>query len=188
MEIHQFVPIGSYNKGTYLTKYSDKDFLIILNEKDFYQGIHYIANEIVKDYHVIGIDLPSIQVKYKNGKSDLTPCLYNGTINTQYGKLDSFLIYDIQGYKKTCPLLFQKYLEEMNNHYDKKLIPFIIIMKQWKYENDISLSSFQLELLAIEYFSQTSFRTPDNFISILNQLCNTNFSELNRHNDLINYI
>ena len=167
MKIHQFISIGSYNNRTYVSDYSDRDFLIVIEDKDFYRGFDFIITQIKKNFDVIEGDIPAIKIMYANRNIDLIPCIYSSVINSKYGRLDSFLIHSENGYKKTCPLLCQNILNEIDIMYSYELRPFIIGVKLWKYTNQILISSFSIELLVIEYFFQTNTRTELDCISFL---------------------
>ena len=156
-DISPFHLFGSYDKGTDIV-YSDIDYLYIIDNSHFNKGYNFLfkkIKEISLSNHTLSKSFPSFRINdgEKNKIIDITPCIRFQEISTPYGIFTSYLIYnkDFQ-YQITFPQAYKEYLNMVNHQFQGRLLPFIRNIKYWKYNHNLPISSFYLEIAVSQYF------------------------------------
>jgi predicted nucleotidyltransferase len=165
LSVSEFRETGSFTHGTGIKAYSDVDLLVSLSNAK--PGTSDIALSWVKSalsnsfpYTIVQVSRPAVVVRFAGG--DETWEVIPAFITSRGGK-DQF-VYDIpgpaSGWIDSAPGEHLKYVNECNTRAGmagaaKKLAR---LAKAWKYYNNVTVSSFYLEMRAAEHVTtQSSF-------------------------------
>lgn len=128
---------------------------------------HYKQADINRRQEAVTLKLSSYDWNF-----DIVPCFFT--------KPDSdgrtyYLIPNGDGkWKKTDPRIDQNRIIKINQNYNGKILDIIRIFKSFKIENNLSISSYLLEVMILNYYETTNYLGPINteINSIFNYLSN----------------
>jgi len=153
---------GSFGNGTGVRHYSDTDYFAVCPNK-MISGSS--ANTLRKFKEAlrrtfwqtqgIEVETPSVRIPlgtYASETIEITPCTFNGLIDTPVGSKASYSIPDFNdGWMKSSPSAHNAYVKRENDRLGGKLKPFIQLIKAWRFYNNVPIRSFYLELRATKF-------------------------------------
>jgi hypothetical protein len=159
---------GSFGAGTGIRHYSDTDYFAVVPGANLHENSAYSLRKIKESLQStftktdgIAVDTPAVKIPFGNYASEtmeITPCCYNGMVETDLGKFNKYEIADgDNGWKEASPSAHNAYVNEHDKRLKGKLKPLIQLVKAWKYYNNAPISSFYLELRVSKYSEGESF-------------------------------
>jgi hypothetical protein len=159
---YRFFETGSFGHGTGVRHYSDTDYFAVCPSSQIYGNSGYslrmVKEALQKKFwntDAIEVRRPAVQIPfgtYKSENLEVTPCTYNGMVDTPVGNMP---YYDIAGQNDTwmqsSPQAHIKYVKQEDERLGGKLKPLIQLIKSWKYYNSAPINSFYLELRVTKY-------------------------------------
>ncbi|HMJ91130.1 MAG TPA: hypothetical protein VK530_15005 [Candidatus Acidoferrum sp.] len=151
--------IGSFARGTSIKGFSDTDLLATFRKSEFTWGGTLINSDTALDnvrralierypFSDIRKDGIAIAIAFSDGRHvDVVPAIFDYMYD---GKWPVYLIPDgVGGWMKTCPSLYDAYLDEANRQSGGKLLYVAQMMKFWRECRNprIPLSSFHIEMV-----------------------------------------
>jgi hypothetical protein len=161
-DCYNFFETGSFGHGTGVRHYSDTDYFAVCKTASLKENSAVTLREVksaLQDtfWNTIGIEVktPAVRVpfgKYKSENLEVTPCDYQGLIETPLGKKAT---YDIPAYDgswmRSSPDAHNAYVKKHDDRLSGKLKPLIQLVKAWKFYNNVPIRSFYLELRITKY-------------------------------------
>lgn len=158
---------GSFGNGTGVRHYSDTDYFAVIPTEKLYENsattLRLVKEALQTTFwstNGIVVSCPAVKIPfgvYKSEELEVTPCCYNGLIETSLG---SFRRYEIPncdgGWMFSSPRAHNEYVEQHDKRLNRKLKPLIQLIKAWKYYNDVPIMSFYLELRVTKYAEKES--------------------------------
>lgn len=153
---------GSFGNGTGVRHFSDTDYFAVIPTnklhnnsattlrlvKEALQSTFWSTNGII-------VSCPAVKIPfgtYKSEELEVTPCCYNGLVETSLGNFRRYEIPDCDGgWMFSSPKAHNEYVEYHDKKLNRKLKPLIQLIKAWKYYNDVPIMSFYLELRVTKY-------------------------------------
>jgi hypothetical protein len=182
---YSFFETGSFGNGTGVRHYSDTDYFAACPSEQFWGSSGYTLRKIREAldntfWQTSGIEVktPAIQIPlgtYASETLEITPCTFNGLVDTPVGKKASYDIANFEdGWMKSSPQAHNAYVQRENNRLNKKVKPLIQLVKAWKFYNNVPISSFYLELRVTKYAENENYIIYDidlkSFIKHLNDI------------------
>src|SRR5205823_5477121 len=97
----------------------------------------------------IVVNTPAVKIPFGNYASEtieVTPCTFNGLVDTPVGSKGSYDIPNFEGgWMKSSPRAHNAYVKKEDERLGYKLKPLIRLIKAWKFYNNVPISSFYLE-------------------------------------------
>lgn len=166
-ECYSFFETGSFGNGTGVRHYSDTDYFAACPSKKLKQNSASTLRELKTALQEtfwntggIEVDSPAVKIpfgKYKSETLEVTPCSYEGMIDTPHG---SKPLYDIAdgdgGWMKSSPAAHNAYVKYHDERLGGRLKPLIRLVKAWKFYNSVPIISFYLELRVTKYAEKES--------------------------------
>ena len=166
-ECYNFFETGSFGNETGVRHFSDTDYFAVLPTKNVSIDSSYTLRKIKEAFQRtfwrtegIKVNTPAVVIPFGDYASEtleITPCTFNGTINTPVGIMGYYDIpnYDC-GWMKSSPQAHNAYVKKENDRLGYKLKPLIRLIKAWKFYNNVPISSFYLELRTTKYAESES--------------------------------
>ena len=153
----RFFRTGSFGNGTSISGYSDVDYFAEIPSKNLKQNssstLTMVKNALTTRFPNTGVRVtcPTVLVPFGYDKKDSTeiaPCDYR---TTDHG----FEIYEIAdgngGWLKSCPDAHNAYVSSIDGKHNGKVKKLIRYIKAWKFYQNVSISSFYLELRVAKF-------------------------------------
>jgi len=161
-DCYTFFETGSFGHGTGVRHYSDTDYFAVCKTAKLKQNSATTLREVKEAlqntfWRTAGIEVktPAVRIPFGKLKSEdleVTPCDYQGLIETPLGKKAT---YDIPAYDgswmQSSPAAHNAYVENHDDRLSGKLKPLIQLVKAWKFYNNAPIRSFYLELRVTKY-------------------------------------
>lgn len=182
---YEFNETGSFGNGTGVRHYSDTDYFAICPNRNLYSSSAYTLRKFKEalkhtfwQTEGIEVETPAVRIPlgtYASETIEITPCTFNGLIDTPVGSKASYYIPDFNdGWMKSSPNAHNAYVKRENDRLGGKLKPFVQLVKAWKFYNNVPIRSFYLELRATKFAENESSIVYDidlhRFISHLNNI------------------
>ena len=159
---YDFFETGSFGNGTGVRHYSDTDYFAVCPSKELWANSSYTLQKVKEALQAtfwrtsgIAVSTPAVQIpfgQYASENLELTPCTFNGLVDTPIGKKSSYDIADFSGgWMKASPPAHNAYVKRENDRLGGKLKPLIQLVKAWKFYNNVPITSFYLELRITKY-------------------------------------
>jgi hypothetical protein len=159
---YDFFETGSFGNGTSIRHYSDTDYFGVCPSKELWENSAYTLRKVKEAlqttfWQTKGIEVknPAVQIplgSYASERLEVTPCTFNGLVNTPEGMKSSYDIANFNdGWMKASPQAHNAYVKRVNDRLSGKLKPLIQLVKAWKFYNNIPITSFYLELRVTKY-------------------------------------
>ena len=159
---YSFFETGSFGHGTGVRHHSDTDYFAVCKTDKLKQNSATTLREVKEAlqntfWNTAGIEVktPAVRIpfgKYKSEDLEVTPCDYQGLIETPLGKRAT---YDIPAYDgswmRSSPAAHNAYVQSHDDRLSGKLKPLIQLVKAWKFYNNAPIRSFYLELRVTRY-------------------------------------
>ena len=161
-ECSNFFETGSFGNGTGVRHYSDTDYFAVCPTKELNQNSSVTLRKVKeslqnKFWATEGIEVKTPAVKipfgeYASETLEVTPCDFQGFIDTPLGKKATYDIADYSGgWMRSSPQAHNAYVKQQDERLDYKLKPLIQLVKAWKFYNAVPIKSFYLELRVTKY-------------------------------------
>ncbi|MDJ1484193.1 hypothetical protein QNI16_27085 [Cytophagaceae bacterium YF14B1] len=152
---------GSSMKGTAVKGYSDLDLFAVIKKEQAccpakcLNQLKYIISAQYPNT-IIELEVPAVVLQFKTRKKvEVVPCFINGEISTNTGKYMAYYIPDgLCKWKFSNPIMYYFYLNQRDKELFGRLKRLIRLIKVWKYNHRIPLSSFYLEVFVTDYASK----------------------------------
>jgi hypothetical protein len=156
-----FIESGSWSHGTSIKGHSDVDYMSFIPEsarpvlpstalsrlKDTIAGAHWsIASTRISS--------PTVKVSfYQPPNFEIVPAYYKG-------KQDGIDVFRIPGpgdqWAESIPIAHNDFVNDVNDRLSKKVKTLARLVKAWKYQQEVPVSSFYLEMRTVKYASNES--------------------------------
>lgn len=161
-ECFSFFETGSFGNGTGVRHFSDTDYFAACPVNKFndnsgttLRNVKEALKETFWNTNGIIVTTPSVQIPfgvYASETIEVTPCTFNGLVSTPVGSKASYDIPNFDGrWMKSSPPAHNAYVQREDDRLKGKLKPLIQLIKAWKFNNNVPLSSFYLELRVTKY-------------------------------------
>lgn len=161
-DCYRFFETGSFGNGTGVRHYSDTDYFAVCKTDSLKRNSSITLREVKEAlqntfWRTEGIEVktPAVRIpfgKYKSEDLEVTPCDYQGLVDTPLGKKAA---YDIAAYDgswmRSSPDAHNAYVKQQDDRLNGKLKPLIRLIKAWKFYNNVPIRSFYLELRIAKY-------------------------------------
>lgn len=159
---YDFFETGSFGNGTGVRHYSDTDYFGVCPSKELWENSGYTLRKVREAlkgtfWQTEGIEVktPAVKIPFGTLASEtleVTPCTFNGLVETPVGKKSSYDIADFNdGWMQSSPQAHNAYVNRENTRLGGKLKPLIQLVKAWKFYNNVPITSFYLELRVTKY-------------------------------------
>lgn len=154
----EFFETGSFGNKTGVKHFSDTDYFAVCPDEDLRSNSKTLLIGVKKGlqhtFHKtslkIKVNSPSVVIpfgKFASENLEITPCFYNGLIQTPVGRKKSYGIPDGNGgWILSSPRAHKSYVTLHHERLQRKLKPLVTLIKAWKFFNQVPISSFYLEL------------------------------------------
>ncbi len=174
---------GSFGNGTGVRHYSDTDYFAVIPADNLHDNSSTALRQVKEALQTtfsttsgIAVSCPAVKIPfgtYKSEEMEVTPCCYNGLVETSLGNFRRYQIPDCNsGWMFSSPKAHNEYVESQDKRLNRKLKPLIQLIKAWKYYNDVPIMSFYLELRVTKYAENESTIVYDvdvrNILKLLN--------------------
>jgi hypothetical protein len=166
-DCYSFFETGSFGNGTGIRHHSDTDYFAVIPSKKLFTDSTYSlkkVREALQDTFPktlgIAVNTPAVKLPfgvYPSETLEVTPCGFNGLVETPVGSKESYDIPDFDGgWMKSSPSAHNSYVMREDIRLGYKLKPLIRLVKAWKFYNNVPISSFYLELRTTKFASGES--------------------------------
>ncbi len=156
-----FFKTGSIGNGTNVNGYSDTDYFAVFprdvltgNSKTTLIKVKEVLVERFSTTPNIRISTPAVVIPFGDRASEITEIIPVDYIKNEGG----VNIYDIPdndgGWMKSSPTAHNSYTTGINMALGFEAKPLIRFIKAWKFNNNVPISSFYLEMRVAKYSSQ----------------------------------
>lgn len=154
---------GSFGAGTGVRHYSDSDFFAAIPNQNLSNNSSYALRKIKEALQYtfpktqgIEVTCPAVKIpfgKYASETMEVTPCCFDGLVDTQLGKYQKYLIPNCDDeWMYSSPNAHNAYVGKENARLKNDSLKHLIqLLKAWKYYQDVPLVSFYLELRVTKY-------------------------------------
>lgn len=161
-DCYNFFETGSFGNSTGVRHYSDTDYFAVMPAAKVYNDSAYTLKKVKEALQEtfwrtegISVNTPAVKIpfgSYASETLEVTPCTFNGLVDTPVGSKGSYDIpnYD-GGWMKSSPQAHNAYVKREDERLGYKLKPLIRLIKAWKFYNNVPISSFYLELRTTKY-------------------------------------
>ncbi len=158
--ITRFFRTGSFGNGTSIRGYSDADYFASIPTENLKQDSSATLREVrnVLDARFpntgVAVRTPAVLVPFGTDTSESTEVVPADFIEEDE---NGYPIYEIAdgsgGWIKSCPDAHNAYVTYINGELGRKVKPLVRFLKAWKYNRNVPISSFYLELRVAKYAS-----------------------------------
>lgn len=159
-DLRNFFRSGSFGNGTSISGYSDVDYFASLKgdilKENSASTLRLVKETLDNRFPTSGVHVscPAIVLpfgKNKNESTEVVPADYIRQTDQGHN------VYDISdckgGWMRSSPGTHNAYVTGINKSLGYKVKPLIRFIKAWKYFNNVSISSFYLEMRVAKYCS-----------------------------------
>jgi len=161
-DCYNFFETGSFGNLTGVRHYSDTDYFAVMSSNKVSTDSAYTLRKIKEALQEtfwktdgIAVNTPAVQIPfgtYASETLEITPCTFNGLVDTPVGSKGSYDIPNFEGgWMKSSPQAHNAYVKREDDRLNNKLKPLIRLVKAWKFYNNVPISSFYLELRTTKY-------------------------------------
>lgn len=179
------VESGSWSHGTSLKGYSDVDYMSFIpgtsrpvlpstalsGLKQAVTGAHWAITEL-------RISSPTVKITfYQPPHFEIVPAYYKG-------EEQEIAVFRIPGpsdeWIESIPIAHNAFVSDVNDRLGKKVKPLVRLVKAWKYNKGVPVSSFYLEMRTVKYASGESSIIYDiDLRAVFNQLIAAEMRSMN---------
>lgn len=154
-----FFQSGSFSHGTAVSPYSDVDYIARIHNSSRPQSSNSALRQVretlvdgLPGVRSVEVDTPAVRVvfDYLSAETEVTPAFLHKT-----GTTDAQSVLFIPGpagsWREAAPKAHLAYVREQNNRHGGMIKGLARLLKAWKYEQSVLISSFYLELRAAQY-------------------------------------
>lgn len=191
-----FYQSGSFQHGTAITPYSDVDYIARIHFEDRPLTSTTILNKMrqlltaqLQEATSVSISRPTVTIQFSGlvARYEITPAYLIR------GSSDDDRVVSIPapggGWREAAPKAHNKFVADVDRKYSGDVRELARLLKAWKYEHGVPISSFYLEMRCAEHgknqsviWSLSSLRT------IVKKLIDTNLAAVNDPTGLVSRI
>ncbi|MCO4239813.1 nucleotidyltransferase domain-containing protein [Pseudarthrobacter raffinosi] len=191
-----FYQSGSFQHGTAITPHSDVDYVARIHFEDRPVSSTTVLNnvrQLLKDelYEAISVSVsrPTVTVQFPGlvTRYEITPAyLIRGTS-------DDDRVVSIPaaggGWREAAPKAHNKFVADVDRQRNGNVRELARLLKAWKYEHGVPISSFYLEMRCAEHGKNNDFIwSLSSLKAIVNRLITTNLAAMNDPTGLVSRI
>ncbi len=160
--LNRFWRTGSFGNGTSISGYSDVDYMASVPreklKRDSFSSLKELRDALARRFPNTGVRTasPAVVVPFGTDRKETTEV----TLADCVAKSGDFLVYDIPngngGWMKASPDAHNSYVRRIDKSLSNKVRPLVRFIKAWKYNQNVPVSSFYLELRVASYASGES--------------------------------
>jgi hypothetical protein len=161
-DCYRMFETGSFGNGTGVRHYSDTDYFAVCKTGKLFSDSGATLRSVKEAlkatfWRTAGIEVhtPAVQIPfgtYSSETLEVTPCDYQGLVETPLGSKARYHIADGSGeWMYASPDAHNSYVKDQDKRLNGKLKPLIQLVKAWKFYNSVPISSFYLELRTTKY-------------------------------------
>ena len=161
-ECYSFFETGSFGNKTGVRHFSDTDYFAACPAKELWTDSSTTLRKVREalegtfwNTSGIVVKTPAILIPfgiYPSETMEVTPCTFNGLIETPVGKQAYYTIPAYNGdWINSSPQAHNAYVAKHDYRLGGKLKPLIQLVKAWKFYNNVPILSFYLELRVTKY-------------------------------------
>jgi hypothetical protein len=182
-ECYSLFETGSIHNDTGIKHYSDTDYFAVI-PKDKLRNNSREQLRLTKEAlqytfwrtKKVQVNSPAVTIPfgtYRSEDLEITPCFFNGTIATPLGDRKAYGIPNGDGgWMLSSPQAHKAFVANHDRRLKGQLRPIIKLIKAWKFERNVPIASFYLELrIASMFASRKRIYLASDLASILNFLC-----------------
>ena len=174
---------GSIHNDTGIKHYSDTDYFAVIPKdklrNNSREQLRLTKEELKYTFgrtKNIRVNSPAVTIPfgvYRSEDLEITPCFFNGTIATPLGDRKAYGIPDGNGgWMLSSPQAHKAFVAYHDRRLKGRLRPLIKLIKAWKFERNVPITSFYLELRIASMFADRKLiYVASDVASILNSLC-----------------
>ena len=151
-----FFQSGSFRHGTAISPYSDVDYIARIHFEDRPQSstsclsrLRDVLQEALWEATEVTVSRPTVTILFPGvvARYEITPAYLSRSV----GDDDVLLIPSSGGgWQESSPRAHREFIREMDQKHHGGVRQLARLLKAWKYENGVSISSFYLEMRAAE--------------------------------------
>lgn len=188
---------GSFEHGTAVTPWSDVDYMVRIMSSDRPASSTTVLNkmyqvlkkEFAGETWDIHVDRPSVTIRFDALVTDyeVTPAYL------LRGSEDDDIVFNIPasagGWREAAPKAHNKFVSRMDKKHNGDVREVARLLKAWKYEHWVPVSSFYLEMRSAEHGkNHDSIWTLDALRGVVNNSINSNLAAMNDPTGLVSRI
>jgi hypothetical protein len=161
-DCYRFFETGSFGNGTGVRHYSDADYFAVCKTEKLKRDSSITLRKVKEALQAtfwrtegIEVKTPAVRIPfgiYASENLEVTPCDYQGLIETPLGKKATYDIADYGGdWMRSSPDAHNAYVKQQDVRLSGRLKPLIRLVKAWKFYNNVPIRSFYLELRVTKY-------------------------------------
>ncbi|MFB8043194.1 nucleotidyltransferase [Streptomyces hydrogenans] len=191
-----FSQSGSFSNGTGITQKSDVDYFAripvdrrTLYPSSFLSAMKSVLKRGLWEAGDVWVSRPTVSIDFRGlvTQYEVTPAFYCRTGSNGY---DVFLIPGPgDTWREAAPKAHLEYVRDSNSGHSGKVKGLARLLKAWKYEKSVPISSFYLEMRAAEYGNSVgSILYPSALPSIIRTMVTKELRMMNDPTGLVNRI
>ncbi|MFF8559810.1 hypothetical protein ACF06I_12975 [Streptomyces albidoflavus] len=195
-EVYNFFQSGSFSNGTGISQVSDVDYFarIPLSRKtarpeSFLSSMRGVLEKGLWEAFEVRVSRPTVSIDFKRlvTQYEVTPGFYERSGSN--GE-DVFLIPGPGGtWRESAPKAHLQYVREADSLHSGKVKGLARLLKAWKYEHGIPVSSFYLEMRAAQYGMQVdNILYPSALPELVDRMVSHSVRAMNDPTGLVNRI
>lgn len=181
---------GSIHNDTGIKHYSDTDYFAVIPKDQLRTNsgsqLRRVKEELQYTFwrtKKIRVNSPAVTIPfgtYRSEDLEITPCFFNGTIATPLGDRKAYGIPDGNGgWMLSSPQAHKAFVAYQDRRLKGRLRPLIKLIKAWKFERNVPIGSFYLELrIASLFASRKRVHLVSDLALILKFLCEKELSRV----------
>lgn len=181
---------GSIHNDTGIKHYSDTDYFAVIPKDQLRTNsgsqLRRVKEELQYTFwrtKKIRVNSPAVTIPfgtYRSEDLEITPCFFNGTIATPLGDRKAYGIPDGNGgWMLSSPQAHKAFVAYQDRRLKGRLRPLIKLIKAWKFERNVPIGSFYLELrIASLFASRKRVYLVSDLALILKFLCEKELSRV----------
>ncbi|WP_406060632.1 nucleotidyltransferase [Streptomyces sp. NBC_01077] len=191
-----FFQSGSFSNGTGITQKSDVDYFtrIPLDRKttlpaSFLNSMKELLKRELWEAYDVRVSRPTVCIDFRQmvTQYEITPAFY---CRTGHSEQDVFLIPGPgNSWREAAPKAHLEYVRTVDGLHGGKVKGLTRLLKAWKYENSVPISSFYLEMRAAQYGGTAGdFTYPYALLSLVRTMIDNELRSMNDPTGLVNRI
>ena len=190
-----FFQSGSFQHGTAITPHSDVDYIARIYYSDRPSSSTTILNTIrdllkreLREVDNVYVARPTVSLDFAGlvTRYEITPAYLLRTVNEQQVLL---IPAAGGGWREAAPKAHLEFVAEMDRKHHGDVREIARLLKAWKYQNSVPISSFYLEMRAAEYGkNNTSIWSLITLSTIVSRLVTTELAAMNDPAGLVSRI
>lgn len=174
---------GSIQNDTGIRHFSDTDYFAVIpktnlrsNSSDQLRDLKENLQHTFWRTKNIRVNSPAVSIPfgiYRSENLEVTPCFFDGLTGTPLGDRKAYGIPDGKGgWMLSSPQAHKAFVVYQDRRLKGGLRPLIKLIKAWKFELNVPISSFYLELrIASMFAARKRVYLASDVLSVLNTLC-----------------